>query len=73
MGLRGDDSEVKRTLVRTRSIGLTSGLTVKILDVGFAKRKVRVLGLYSDGQLRSEDPRTAHECWVATDALTSTP
>src|SRR5712691_10575399 len=30
---RGDDSEVKRTLVRTRSIGLTSGLRVKILDV----------------------------------------
>ena len=68
---RRDDSEVKRILVRTRSVGLTSGLRVKILDVGFFKRKVRVLGLLSDGRLYSEDPRTGRECWVSSDALTS--
>jgi hypothetical protein len=31
----------------------------QILDVGFLKRKVRVLGLYSEGQLYSEDPARA--------------
>lgn len=68
---RRDDSEVKRILVRTRSVGLTSGLRVKILDAGFFKRKVRVLGLYSDGHLYSEDPRTGRECWVSSEALTT--
>ncbi|HTS50377.1 MAG TPA: hypothetical protein VMH05_20670, partial [Bryobacteraceae bacterium] len=67
--VRGDNAEVKRTMQVTGSIGLTPGLRVKVLDVGFGKRKVRVLGLFSDGQLYSEDARTGRECWVSKDAL----
>jgi hypothetical protein len=73
--VRGDDAEVKRTMVRTHSLGLTPGLQVKILGVGLGKRRVRVLGLYGeddDGSYRlfTEDPRTGHECWVVSEALT---
>jgi hypothetical protein len=68
--VRGDSAEVKRVMARTQSIALTSGLRVKILDTGFGKRKVRVLGNYADGpRYAQEDPRTGVECWVATEAL----
>lgn len=67
---RRDDTEVKRAMAQTGSIGLTEGLRVKLLDVGFGKRKVRVLGLYADGELMTEDARTGHTCWVASEALT---
>lgn len=67
--VRNDSDEVKITMRRTHSIGLTAGLKVKILDVGFGKRKVRVLGLMSEGHLYAEDPRTGNECWVVTEAL----
>jgi hypothetical protein len=61
--------EVNRVMVRTWSVGLTPGLHVKIVDRRLFKREVRVLGLYSEGPLWSEDPRTGHECWVVSDAL----
>lgn len=73
----GDNAELKRTMLRTHSIGLVSGLRVKILDVGFDKRKVRVLGMYMEDdennnkmRLFTEDPRTGRECWVVSEALT---
>jgi hypothetical protein len=67
--VRGDSAEVKRTMRATGSIGLTPGLRVKILDIRFGKRKVRVLGQFSGGRLYSEDPRTGRECWVPKEAL----
>jgi hypothetical protein len=73
----GYNAEAKRAMVRTHSIGLTPGLRVKILDVGFEKRKVRVLGLYTQDdenhnkmRLLTGDPRTGRECWVVSEALT---
>jgi hypothetical protein len=41
--VRGDNAEVRRTMNLTRSIGLNGGMSVKILDIGLGKRKVRVL------------------------------
>jgi hypothetical protein len=73
----GDNAELKRIMVRTHSIGLVPGLRVKILDVGFDKRKVRVLGIYMQDdennnrmRLFTEDSRTGRECWVVSEALT---
>jgi hypothetical protein len=55
--VRGDEEEVARTLIKTGSVSLAGGIRVKILDIGFGKRKVRVL---------SND----RECWLASEALT---
>ncbi len=51
-----DDDEVTRTLIRTGSLLVRPGGAVKILDVGFGKRKVRV--------------PTGRECWIASEAVT---
>jgi hypothetical protein len=73
---RGDNAEVRRTLVLTRSIGLNGGMDVKILDIGLGKRKVRVLtNTAGEAYLRDEqgvfpaDPRIGRECWVVAAAL----
>jgi hypothetical protein len=74
--VRGDIAEVRRTLNRTRSIGLVGGMQVKVLGAGFGRRKVRVL-TNSTGQSRlsdvqgefSADSRIGRECWVVTEAL----
>jgi len=75
--VRGDNAEVKRTLVKTRSIGIVGGMQVKILDFGFGKRKVRVLtNDAGEAYLKDEqgvfpaDPRIGRECWVAAEAVT---
>src|SRR5258708_549782 len=42
----GDQSELKHVMARTRSIGLTGGLRVKVLDTGgilYSEKKVRVV------------------------------
>ena len=78
--VRGDSAEVRRTLFKTRSIGIDGGMKVKILDTrGFLiqQRKVRVLtnsageayGRDEQGQFPA-DPRIGHECWVDSQALT---
>ncbi len=74
--VRGDMAEVRRTLTRTRSIGIVGGMKVKVLDIGFGRKKIRVL-TNSAGQstLRDEqgvfsaDPRIGRECWVVSEAL----
>ncbi|MGD0618548.1 MAG: hypothetical protein ABSB67_12885 [Bryobacteraceae bacterium] len=60
----------------TRSIGLNGGMSVKILDIGLGKRKVRVLSdTVGETYLRDEqgvfpaDPRIGRECWVGVEAL----
>jgi hypothetical protein len=75
--VRGDNAELKRTLVKTRSIGIDGGMKVKILDFGFGKRKVRVLtNDAGETHLKDEqgvfpaDPRIGRECWVVSEALT---
>ncbi len=75
--VRGDNAEVKRTLVKTRSIGIDGGMKVKILDFGFGKRKIRVLtNDAGEAYLKDEqgvfpaDPRIGRECWVVSEALT---
>jgi len=75
--VRGDNAEVKRTLVKTRSIGIVGGMQVKIQDFGFGKRKVRVLtNDAGEAYLKDEqgvfpaDPRIGRECWVVSEALT---
>lgn len=74
--VRGDNAEVKRTMGITHSIGIVGGMKVKILDIGFGKRKVRVLtNDNGEAYLRDEqgvfpaDPRIGRECWVASEAL----
>lgn len=72
--VRGDNAEVKRTLVKSRSIGLAGRMKVKILDFGFGRRRVRVL-TNSAGQafLRDKqgtfpaDLRIGRECWVVAE------
>lgn len=54
-----DNREAARTLIRTRSYGLSAGAAVKILDSGFGRRLVRVL----DGD------NAGAECWISTRAL----
>jgi len=75
--VRGDQAEIKRTLVKTGSIGIDGGMKVKILDFGFGKRKVRVLtNDAGEAYLKDEqgvfpaDPRIGRECWVVSEALT---
>jgi hypothetical protein len=74
--VRGDNAEVKRTMARTRSIAVNGGMKVKILDLAFGKRKVRVLtndageALLKDEQgVFPADPRIGRECWVVAEAL----
>jgi hypothetical protein len=50
-----DEEEVARTLVRTGSAMISPGSTVKILDLGFVRTKVRV--------------PSGLECWVAAEAV----
>lgn len=73
----GDNAEVKRTMVTTRSFALYGGMSVKILDFGFGKRKVRVLTndagqtyVKDDQGVFPADPRIGRECWVVSEALT---
>ena len=77
---RGDEAELKLVMRSTKSIALTAGLRVKVLEAGgfpYSIRKVRVVA-NSDGQayLRDEqgefpaDPRIGHECWIVNEALT---
>jgi hypothetical protein len=73
---RGDNEEIKRIMVATHSFALTSGLRVKILDIGLGKRRVRVV---SDDRGRVylkdkegtflADPTIGRECWVSSDAV----
>jgi hypothetical protein len=74
--VRGDNPEVKRTMRATRSFGLVGGMRVKILDVGFGRRRVRVLtNSAGEAYLKDEegsfaaDPRIGRECWVVSEAL----
>ena len=76
--VRGDMGEVRRTLMRTGSIGLDGGMKVKILDTGIGKRQVRVLtNDAGDAYLKDEqgefsaDPRIGRECWVVSEAVTN--
>jgi hypothetical protein len=71
-----DQAEVKRTMVRTHSIAVNGGMKVKVLDIGFGKRKIRVLtNDAGEMYLRDEkgafpaDPRIGRECWVPSEAL----
>src|ERR1022692_3383957 len=72
----GDNTEVKYTLVKTRSIGIDGGMRVKILDIAFGKRRVRVLtddaGAVTvkdeKGVSLLADSRIGRECWVTADA-----
>ena len=41
--VRGDNPELKQAMVKTHSFALNGGMSVKILDLGFEKRRVRVL------------------------------
>ena len=75
--VRGDNAEVKRTMRTTRSFALEGGMKVKILDIGFGKRKVRVLtnsageaSLKDEQGVFSADVRIGRECWVVSEALT---
>ena len=72
---RGENAEVKRTLLKISSVGLDGGMKVKILDTEFGKRKVCVLTNYSgEAYLKDEqgvfpaDPRKGRECWVVSEA-----
>ena len=73
---KGDETEARRVSLRTQSIRVTSGQKVKILDSGFATKKVRVLSA-ADGQVWmkdekgwfSADPRIGRECWVVAEAV----
>jgi len=74
--VRGDNAGVRRSMNLTRSIGLNGGMSVKILDIGLGKRKVRVLSdTVGETYLRDEqgvfpaDPRIGRECWVGVEAL----
>jgi hypothetical protein len=74
--VQGDNGEVKRTLVKTGSIGLVGGMHVKVIDVGFGKRKVRVLTndagettLTDEQGAFPADPRIGRECWVVSEAV----
>lgn len=77
--VRGDNAEVRRTLVLTRSIGLMGGMQVKVLDrSGFLIQSARVRVLTNtsgETYLRDEhgsfpaDPRIGRECWIDSEAL----
>jgi len=53
---RGDTDEVRRVLLRTRSILVVDGMQVKVLDVGFGKRQIRVVAYETaaEAKLREE-------------------
>jgi len=53
--VRGDMGEVRRTLMKTGSIGLDGGMKVKVLDTGIGKRQVCVLtNSAGEAQLKDE-------------------
>jgi len=54
--VRGETRKASITLLRTGSMFLNRGDTVKVLDRGFVMSKVRVLN-------------AGKECWVASEAL----
>jgi hypothetical protein len=58
--VRHNQHEIVRTMIKTRSIGLGSGMRVKILDTSFTQTKVRVT--------EPGDPRDDRECWVVGEA-----
>jgi LSD1 subclass zinc finger protein len=74
--VRGDNAELKRTMYMTHSFALDGGMKVKILGVGFGRRKVRVLTnaggeayLNDADGVFAADPRIGRECWVVEEAL----
>jgi len=77
--VRGDHSELMRTMRSTRSIGLMGGMQVKVLDSrGFLAqiRRVRVLtnasgesSLHDEQGFFAADPRIGRECWIDSETL----
>lgn len=72
----GDNPELKRAMGATRSIALSGGMQVKILDIGFGKRRVRVLTndagqtyLKDEQGVFPADVRIGRECWITAEAL----
>lgn len=59
-----DMREALRTMLETRSLALTGGMQVKVLEHGFVKSQVRVL----HSSVR-DDPRIYRKCWVAVEAV----
>jgi hypothetical protein len=53
---RGDNEEVARALLRYGGVIVAAGESLKVLERGFLKHRVRVV-------------RTGHECWVTRAAI----
>ena len=71
---RGDSREMLNALRRSRSFMLMpDGWQVKILDVSWFTRKVRVLGWLDPDDHRihayPEETRIGRECWVPMEAV----
>ena len=69
---RHDREEVARVMLRTRSVALTGGIQVKVLDSGgflYSESRVRTLTQAKQGD-PSFNPRIGLECWTVTEALT---
>jgi hypothetical protein len=71
-----DEPEFNRTMRTTHSFVVEAGMRVKVLDSGFATRKIRVLtNTAGEDYLKDEqgvfaaDPRIGRECWVDFEAL----
>jgi len=54
---RGDSDEMRRVMVRTGSILVVDGMQVKVLDVGFGKRQIRVLAYETTEEAKLRDER----------------
>lgn len=71
---RQQHGEMLRTMLLTKSIILTDGLEVKILEAAPFTKKVRVVGRVDQAKGRLDtnpkDIRIGRECWVAADAVT---
>jgi hypothetical protein len=65
--------EMSNAVRRTHSFMLLDGTQVKVLGLGIAASKVRVLGQFDpdDGRVHAwpEDGRVGRECWAASEAL----
>jgi hypothetical protein len=69
--VRHDRQEVARVMVKTRSVALTKGIQVKVLDSGglfYSQRKVRTLTKAENGD-PAFNPRVGMECWTVMEAL----
>ena len=74
--VRGDKDEIWRSMRATGSIAVDGGMSVKILDIGIGKRRIRVLtNDAGEAYLKDEqgsfpaDLRIGRECWVVSEAL----